>query len=109
MARPTRLETQAIDDALAHESLSGWSVVDAKLRREFQFVDFVSAFGFMARSALVAEKMDHHPEWFNVYNRVEVDLTTHDAGGITSLDLDLARAMNKLAETSGGAAKAARL
>ena len=103
MARPTPLSAQAIDDALAEESLSGWAVVDAKLRREFQFDDFVSAFGFMGRSALVAEKMDHHPEWFNVYNRVRVDLTTHDAGGITTLDLDLARAMNRLSDTTGTA------
>lgn len=103
MARPTQLDSHAIDEALAEASLSGWSVVDAKLRREFKFGDFVSAFGFMTRSALIAEKMDHHPEWFNVYNRVDVNLTTHDAGGITTLDLDLARAMNKLAETPGAA------
>jgi 4a-hydroxytetrahydrobiopterin dehydratase len=98
--RPAELSADAIRQALAEEALSGWSVVDAKLRREFRFRDFISAFGFMARSALVAEKMDHHPEWFNVYNRVEVDLTTHDAGGITTLDLALARAMNELAVES---------
>ncbi len=101
MGRPAQLRSQAIEEALAEGSLSGWSVVNAKLRREFKFGDFVSAFGFMTRSALVAEKMDHHPEWFNVYNRVEVDLTTHDAGGITTLDLELARAMNELAEATG--------
>jgi 4a-hydroxytetrahydrobiopterin dehydratase len=100
--RPTGLTAEAIQQALAEEGLFGWSVVDAKLRREFRFRDFLSAFGFMAQSALVAEKMDHHPEWFNVYNRVEVDLTTHDAGGITTLDLELARAMNELAQTTGG-------
>jgi 4a-hydroxytetrahydrobiopterin dehydratase len=102
MARPTQLSAEMIEKALAEEALAGWAVVDAKLRREFKFRDFVSAFGFMTRSALVAEKMDHHPEWFNVYNRVEVDLTTHDAGGITALDLDLARAMNELALGTGG-------
>ena len=105
MARPKQLSPETIQQALAEESLSGWSVVDAKLRREFQFRDFVAAFGFMTRSALVAEKMDHHPEWFNVYNRVEVDLTTHDADGITTLDLDLARAMNELAEATGASRK----
>ncbi len=105
MGRPAKLSSQAIDAALTEGSLSGWSVVNQKLRREFKFSDFVSAFGFMTRSALVAEKMDHHPEWFNVYNRVEVDLTTHDAGGITSLDLALARAMNELAAATGTSRK----
>ncbi len=105
MGRPAQLSSQAIEAALAEGSLSGWSVVNAKLRREFKFGDFVSAFGFMTRSALVAEKMDHHPEWFNVYNRVEVDLTTHDAGGITTLDLELARAMNELAAATGASGK----
>ena len=105
MGRPAQLSSQAIEEALAEGSLSGWSVVNAKLRREFKFGDFVSAFGFMTRSALVAEKMDHHPEWFNVYNRVEVDLTTHDAGGITTLDLALARAMNELAAATGASGK----
>ena len=61
------------------------------------FKDFNEAFGFMARAALVAEKMDHHPEWFNVYNNVEVTLSTHDAGGLTDLDVKLAEAMNRLA------------
>ncbi len=98
MARPKQLSDAAIEEALAQESLSGWSVVEAKLHREFEFRDFVSAFGFMTQSALVAEKMDHHPEWFNVYNRVKVDLTTHDAGGITTLDLELARTMNEIAQ-----------
>lgn len=80
--------------AAATEELTGWSVVDGKLHAEFKFADFSAAFGFMARSALVAETMDHHPEWFNVYNRVVVDLTTHDAGGITQSDVELARRMN---------------
>ena len=79
------------------ESLAGWQVKDGKLHREFKFDDFGAAFGFMTRAAIVAEKMDHHPEWFNVYNRVSVDLTTHDAGGISNNDFELAEVMNKLA------------
>lgn len=90
-----KLGQEAIDEALA--SLEGWSLESGKLHREFQFEDFVAAFGFMAAAALAAESMNHHPEWFNVYNRVVVDLTTHDAGGITELDLRLARRMEKLA------------
>ena len=77
--------------------LPGWSLVAGKLHREFKFPDFVRAFSFMSAVALVAEKRDHHPEWFNVYGRVVVDLTTHDAGGVTQSDVDLAREMNVLA------------
>ena len=65
--------------------------------KTFEFADFVAAFGFMTRVALVAERMNHHPEWFNVYRRVEVKLTTHDAGGITELDFELARVMEAAA------------
>ncbi len=72
------------------KQLPGWSVKDGKLHREYQFADFIHAFGFMATSAPAIEKMNHHPEWFNVYNRVTVDLSTHDAGGITEKDFDLA-------------------
>ena len=104
MARPKKLSPEAVEQALADRSLAPWSVVDAKLRRVFEFRDFVSAFGFMSRSALIAEKMGHHPEWFNVYSRVVVDLTTHDADGITTLDLDLANAMNEAAESTGHSA-----
>jgi 4a-hydroxytetrahydrobiopterin dehydratase len=78
-------------------SLTGWTVVEGKLHREFRFADFVAAFGFMARAALVAERMNHHPEWFNVWNTVRVDLTTHDAGGISGRDFELAAAMDRLA------------
>ncbi|HEV7558672.1 MAG TPA: 4a-hydroxytetrahydrobiopterin dehydratase [Kofleriaceae bacterium] len=78
-------------------SIPGWTVASGKLHREFKFDDFVAAFGFMTSCALVAEKSDHHPEWFNVYNRVTVDLSTHDAGGITDKDFALAAAMSKLA------------
>jgi len=77
--------------------LPSWSLKAGKLHREYQFADFVAAFGFMAKVALVAEKRDHHPEWFNVYNKVVVDLTTHDAGGISAKDFDLAAVMDKLA------------
>ena len=72
-------------------------VRDGKLHRQFVFANFVEAFGFMARAALVAERSDHHPEWFNVYRTVRVDLTTHESSGITARDVDLARAMNELA------------
>ncbi len=70
--------------------LTGWTVVDGKLHKEFLFDTFVTAFGFMAQLALVSESLNHHPEWFNVYNRVTVDLTTHDAGGISDLDFQWA-------------------
>jgi len=79
--------------------LSGWSEVFGRdaITRKFVFKDFNQAFGFMTRAALIAEKMDHHPEWFNVYKNVEVTLSTHDAGGVTELDVKLAEAMDKLA------------
>jgi 4a-hydroxytetrahydrobiopterin dehydratase len=77
--------------------LNGWSIENGKLHRKFQFGSFVEAFGFMTSVALVAESMGHHPEWFNVYNRVTIDLTTHDAGGITKLDIDLAKKADELA------------
>jgi 4a-hydroxytetrahydrobiopterin dehydratase len=72
----------------------GWSVVGGKLHRELKFSDFNQAWGFMARVALVAERMDHHPEWFNVYSTVKIDLTTHDAGGISERDFALAKAID---------------
>jgi 4a-hydroxytetrahydrobiopterin dehydratase len=80
--------------------LSGWSEVKGRdaITRQFEFSDFNEAFGFMARAALVAEKLDHHPEWFNVYNKVEVTLATHDAGGVTERDIKLAQAMDRLAK-----------
>ena len=78
-------------------SLTGWSLANGKLHREFKFADFVEAFGFMTRAALAAEKQNHHPEWFNVWNKVVVDLTTHDAGGISESDFKLASEMNRLA------------
>lgn len=70
--------------------VDGWTVQDGKLHKEFQFDTFVTAFGFMTQLALIAESMNHHPEWFNVYNRVTIDLMTHDAGGISELDFEWA-------------------
>ena len=78
------------------EGLSSWTVESEKLHKEFQFDSFVEAFGFMASVALIAESMNHHPEWFNVYNRVTVDLATHDAGGISALDFELAKKIDAL-------------
>jgi 4a-hydroxytetrahydrobiopterin dehydratase len=82
--------------------LDGWTEVDGRdaISRKFMFKDFNEAFGFMARAALIAEKLDHHPEWFNVYNRVEVTLATHDAGGVTERDIKLAQEMDRLAKAS---------
>lgn len=77
--------------------LGSWTIENDKLHREYRFRDFVQAFGFMAQAALLAERAGHHPEWFNVYNRVVVDLTTHEAGGITQKDFDLAREMEQTA------------
>lgn len=76
--------------------LKGWSIQNGKLYKEFVFADFVEAFGFMTKAALHAEKMNHHPEWSNVYNKLSVYLTTHDAGGITSNDIKLARTLNSI-------------
>lgn len=78
------------------ENLPGWSIVNGKLHKDFVFKDFIEAFGFMSTAALHIEKINHHPEWFNVYNKLKVDLTTHDAGGITQNDINLARILNSL-------------
>jgi 4a-hydroxytetrahydrobiopterin dehydratase len=82
--------------------LAGWSEVKDRdaIGRTFTFRDFNEAFGFMTRAALVAEKLDHHPEWFNVYDKVAVTLATHDAGGVTERDIELAAAMDRLADAS---------
>lgn len=95
MAKTPMLNRQEIDDALAR--LDGWHLVDDKLHRELRFGSFVHAFGFMASVALVAESMNHHPEWRNVYDRVSIDLTTHDAGGISHKDVELAERIEELA------------
>ena len=89
-----RLSQTDIDEKL--KSLPGWSVVNEKIHKEFQFDSFNQAFGFMTRAAMEIEKMNHHPEWFNVYNRITIDLTTHDAGGITKNDVSLAKILNSL-------------
>jgi 4a-hydroxytetrahydrobiopterin dehydratase len=92
-----KLEGQARKDALA--KLPHWRELPGRdaIARKFTFADFNQAFGFMARAALVAEKMDHHPEWSNVYKTVEVTLSTHDAGGVTGKDIELAKAMDSFA------------
>jgi 4a-hydroxytetrahydrobiopterin dehydratase len=92
-----KLTGDARKSALA--GLKGWSEVSGRdaITKKFVFRDFNQAFGFMSRAALVAEKMDHHPEWFNVYKTVEVTLSTHDAGGLTDRDVKLAEAMDKIA------------
>lgn len=81
------------------EALPDWERGDDRIRKAFRFKDFVEAFGWMARVALVAEKMNHHPEWKNVWATVEVELSTHDAGGLTELDMKLAAAMDALAKS----------
>jgi 4a-hydroxytetrahydrobiopterin dehydratase len=92
-----KLDAQARKAALA--KLKGWSEANGReaITKKFLFKDFNAAFGFMTRAALVAEKLDHHPEWFNVYKTVEVTLATHDAGGVTELDVKLADAMDQIA------------
>jgi 4a-hydroxytetrahydrobiopterin dehydratase len=90
----TKLSDEQIKKELTN--LPGWSLVNGKLHKDFVFKDFIEAFGFMSTAALHIEKMNHHPEWFNVYNKIKVDLTTHDAGGITQNDINLARILNSL-------------
>jgi 4a-hydroxytetrahydrobiopterin dehydratase len=97
--RPRKLNEEEIQAAV--KGLEGWKVVGGKLHREYKFASFVEAFGFMASGALVAESMNHHPEWFNVYSTVKIDLTTHDAGGISENDLEMARRFEKLAAARG--------
>lgn len=96
MPRPALMGVERGLAMLAAEGVLGWSRVPGRdaLAKTFRFADFNAAFGWMTRVALAAEKLDHHPEWFNVFNRVEVVLATHDAGGVTELDLTLARHMD---------------
>ena len=91
-----KLEGTERSNALA--SLIGWDELKDRnaITKNYQLADFNAAFGFMSRVAIKAEKMDHHPEWFNVYNRVEVTLSTHDAGGVTQLDIELAKFMDEI-------------
>lgn len=90
-----KLSSEQISEEL--KNLPGWSVKEEKMHKDFEFGDFNEAFGFMTRAAMHIEKMNHHPEWFNVYNKLTVDLTTHDAGGITENDINLAKILNSLA------------
>lgn len=89
-----RLTEEQIKTELS--GLPGWSIVNGKLHKDFVFDNFIEAFGFMCKAAIHIEKMNHHPEWFNVYNKISVDLVTHDAGGITQNDISLARTLNSL-------------
>ncbi|HEX2139904.1 MAG TPA: 4a-hydroxytetrahydrobiopterin dehydratase [Woeseiaceae bacterium] len=89
-----KLSENDVEQRLA--GLQGWSLADGKLSRDFKFADFARAFGFMASAAIEADKLNHHPEWSNVYNKVSVRLVTHEAKGITDLDFQLARKMNEL-------------
>lgn len=93
----TKLQPSEREAALGE--LNGWSLVEGRdaIKREFRFRNFSQAFAFMTRTALKAEKLDHHPEWFNVYNRVEVILTTHDCDGLSELDIKLAKYMDSIA------------
>lgn len=95
MSERKRLGPEELDEAVA--GLDGWSVKDGKLHKQYEFEDFVQAFGFMAAAALCAERKNHHPEWFNVYRTVRVDLSTHDVGGITGWDVELAREFDAVA------------
>jgi 4a-hydroxytetrahydrobiopterin dehydratase len=95
MSTPRRLNESDLSDAL--RGIPGWELREAKLHKAFRFADFVQAFGFMTKVALLAEQANHHPEWFNVYNQVTIDLTTHDAGGISDLDVELARKIEAIA------------
>ena len=95
MPAPKKLDESELRSAVT--SLPGWTLVQGKLHREYKFADFVHAFGFMATSAIAIEKMNHHPEWFNVYNKVVVDLSTHDAGGISAKDVKLAKLLDTFA------------
>ena len=97
--------TNRIDPAEALKSLPLWRVDEGEreaIARSLTFADFNAAFGFMTRVALLADKVDHHPEWSNVYNRVSVLLTTHDAGGVTQRDIDMARFIDEVAAALGG-------
>ena len=89
-----RLSEKELENEL--KNLAGWTIINGKMHKEFLFENFNHAFGFMTRAAMEIEKMNHHPEWFNVYNKITIELTTHDAGGITENDVNLARILNSL-------------
>lgn len=98
MAPAKKLADREVATAIAR--LPGWSVVNGRLHRDLVFADFAAAFAFMARVAALAEERDHHPDWSNVYDRVTIDLTTHDAGGITGKDVDLAGAIERVLDSA---------
>jgi 4a-hydroxytetrahydrobiopterin dehydratase len=100
MSKPTALTAQEVETRL--REIPSWRVHEGRLRRELKFPSFVEAFGFLTSLALVAERMDHHPEIFNVYNRVTLDLWTHDANGVSELDFELAKAADKLSSAATG-------
>lgn len=90
-----KLSEKEIKDEMS--KLKGWQIVDGKLNRTFEFADFNEAFGFMTRVAMEVEKLNHHPEWFNVYNRVKIELVTHDVDGLSNFDFKLAHIINRIA------------
>lgn len=92
-----KLSEQEIKSGLAN--INGWQFTKGSIEKSFSFSTFIEAFGFMAKAALVAEKMNHHPDWRNVYNRVEIRLNTHDVGGITEQDFELAAQIDKLSKS----------
>ena len=94
MAERQKLEAEELNAAVG--SLPGWRLENKKLYKQYTFPDFAHAFGFMTTAAVLIEKMNHHPEWTNVYNRVDVHLTTHDAGGVTNRDIELARLLDNI-------------
>lgn len=96
MARPKKMQSEEVEHALA--SLDGWGIEDGALTRDYRFASFVEAFGFMRKMADVSEKLNHHPDWTNVYDRVAVRMSTHDAGGITELDFEWAREAERIRE-----------
>lgn len=100
MAKRRLLKRDELQKAL--KKLNGWKVVENHLYKEFRFSSFVEAFGFMTSVALLAESMNHHPDWFNVYDTVQVQLTTHDLGGIGTYDVELAEKMDQLFERARG-------
>lgn len=99
-AVPMRLEGKERENSIQKLTSHGWQLVEGRdaIFKKYQFQDFVTAFGFMSSAALVAERLNHHPEWFNVYNRVEVTLSTHDCNGLSALDVELAHHMDDLAK-----------
>lgn len=95
MSKRSLLSESELQAAL--EKLPGWELIEGKLHRDYKFADFVHAFGFMAAAAVTIEAMNHHPDWRNVWNRVSIDLWTHDSGGVTALDVELAGKLEALA------------